>query len=434
MRFKPPAILGNLFSVFSRRSEEVPVTLKVVSSVMLSQKDRLWVLEVGESWIVVGSGTNGLTTLAQLQKGGLPLNQNGALPPFDLSLLQATSAFNGRDRMAAPAAPADVGAATTPHEVSFTAAAGSAEPVSPPPTSTNVATPEVESVPQERSDVLAIAPEFPLEPAAPEVAEEQVDESVPATPLDDGEAIVLPIDWLFGTPRVNASDFMVDLPEEFLLDEPVAATSAAEPVIVVDDVLPVADELTSDTPVLADAVAVVADQASAELTISAQEGTEAIVADPVAGESNDDFPSAPVADDDPMRAMRDVVARFAGEMSQMEGEHAANVATDSPHDGIASVSVRPEVEIDANGFPDPVVVAEIEMVEMNLQLAAEAGEQPEIIVAEAVETLQPIAKPDRQDVELSVGVAQSLAEQKDDEPVAPTTFATLYKQVRTNGH
>lgn len=55
-------------------------SLRVVGSVSMGARDRVCVLEVGESWIVVGSGSNGLTTLAQLHKGGQPLTERVPVP------------------------------------------------------------------------------------------------------------------------------------------------------------------------------------------------------------------------------------------------------------------------------------------------------------------------------------------------------------------
>lgn len=77
--FRGTSFLSRLFGGFTRF--EQPESLKVMGSVMLSPKDRVCVLEIGDSWLVVGSGSNGLTTLAQLHRGGRPLTEKSEVLP-----------------------------------------------------------------------------------------------------------------------------------------------------------------------------------------------------------------------------------------------------------------------------------------------------------------------------------------------------------------
>lgn len=68
-------------------------SLRVVGSVSMGARDRVCVLEVGDSWIVVGSGTNGLTTLAQLHKGGQPLTERVPVPAAGVVLSERPQAL-----------------------------------------------------------------------------------------------------------------------------------------------------------------------------------------------------------------------------------------------------------------------------------------------------------------------------------------------------
>ena len=81
---RAPSFLSAFFGRFTR--VEQPESLKVMGSVMLGPKDRVCVLEIGESWVVVGSGSNGLTTLAQLHRGGRPLTEKSSVLPSALEL------------------------------------------------------------------------------------------------------------------------------------------------------------------------------------------------------------------------------------------------------------------------------------------------------------------------------------------------------------
>ena len=69
--FVPPRVglLAALFSMFKRRAS-TPAQMRVIDTVALGPRDRAFIVEVGDSWIVVGQGGNGLSSLATLRKGG----------------------------------------------------------------------------------------------------------------------------------------------------------------------------------------------------------------------------------------------------------------------------------------------------------------------------------------------------------------------------
>lgn len=77
--FKAPSFLARLFQFFSRPLERTQ-SIKIVGAVSIGQRDRVCVMEIGESWLVVGSSSNGLTTLAHLNRGGSPLGIQPPLP------------------------------------------------------------------------------------------------------------------------------------------------------------------------------------------------------------------------------------------------------------------------------------------------------------------------------------------------------------------
>src|SRR6476661_3398476 len=97
MSFNPPALLTKIRSFLTRRPPDLGPGIKVISSLMLSPKDRVYLVEIGESWLVMGSSANGLTTLAQMHKGGLPLTLHPSQAPFSLeALMSGTTQSNDR--------------------------------------------------------------------------------------------------------------------------------------------------------------------------------------------------------------------------------------------------------------------------------------------------------------------------------------------------
>jgi flagellar protein FliO/FliZ len=64
-------------------------TMKVVGGLMLSPRERIVLIEVGESWLVVGIVPGQIKTLHTLPKGVLPLAENSA-KPFGQWLKQMT--------------------------------------------------------------------------------------------------------------------------------------------------------------------------------------------------------------------------------------------------------------------------------------------------------------------------------------------------------
>lgn len=69
--FVPPRVglLSALRSMFMRRASTAS-QMRVIDTVALGPRDRAFIVEVGESWIVVGQGGNGLSPLATLRRGG----------------------------------------------------------------------------------------------------------------------------------------------------------------------------------------------------------------------------------------------------------------------------------------------------------------------------------------------------------------------------
>lgn len=73
--FVPPrvgllaALSGGIRSMFMRRAS-TPSQMRVIDTVALGPRDRAFIVEVGESWVIVGQGGNGLSSLATLRKGG----------------------------------------------------------------------------------------------------------------------------------------------------------------------------------------------------------------------------------------------------------------------------------------------------------------------------------------------------------------------------
>lgn len=56
--------------------------LHVVGSASLGTRERVVVLEIGESWLVVGVGAGTVSALATLPKGDVPARDAAPLPPF----------------------------------------------------------------------------------------------------------------------------------------------------------------------------------------------------------------------------------------------------------------------------------------------------------------------------------------------------------------
>lgn len=56
--------------------------LNVVGSASVGTRERVVVLEIGESWLVVGVGPGNVNALATLPKGELPASLAVPLPPF----------------------------------------------------------------------------------------------------------------------------------------------------------------------------------------------------------------------------------------------------------------------------------------------------------------------------------------------------------------
>ena len=54
--------------------------LRVVGGLMLGARERIVLLEVGESWIVVGIGPGQINTLHTLPKGDVPASTSGEKP------------------------------------------------------------------------------------------------------------------------------------------------------------------------------------------------------------------------------------------------------------------------------------------------------------------------------------------------------------------
>lgn len=76
----PSGYWAALRSMFSPRPTPGS-EMRVVDSVALSPRDRLYVVEVGDCWLVVGQGAGGLSSLGMLRKGGLPLSDSLPRPP-----------------------------------------------------------------------------------------------------------------------------------------------------------------------------------------------------------------------------------------------------------------------------------------------------------------------------------------------------------------
>ena len=68
-------------------------TLKVVGGLMLSPRERIVLIEVGESWLVVGIVPGQIKTLHTLPKGVLPPSDN-SIKPFGQWLKQMTERHN----------------------------------------------------------------------------------------------------------------------------------------------------------------------------------------------------------------------------------------------------------------------------------------------------------------------------------------------------
>ena len=60
----------------------VGALLNVVGSASVGTRERVVVLEIGESWLVVGVGPGNVNALATLPKGELPASPAVPLPPF----------------------------------------------------------------------------------------------------------------------------------------------------------------------------------------------------------------------------------------------------------------------------------------------------------------------------------------------------------------
>jgi len=56
--------------------------LNVVGSASVGTRERVVVLEIGESWLVVGVGAGNVSALATLPKGEIPSSPAVPLPPF----------------------------------------------------------------------------------------------------------------------------------------------------------------------------------------------------------------------------------------------------------------------------------------------------------------------------------------------------------------
>lgn len=67
--------------------------LKIVGGLMLSTRERIVLVEVGDTWVVVGIVPGQIKTLHTLPKGELPATNNGERP-FGLWLKQMTERKN----------------------------------------------------------------------------------------------------------------------------------------------------------------------------------------------------------------------------------------------------------------------------------------------------------------------------------------------------
>jgi hypothetical protein len=477
MPFKPPALLRNLWSTISRRPPVEQVSLNVVGSLMLTQKDRLWVLEIGESWIVVGSGTNGLTSLAHLRKGGLPITGGILDVPFDLEALKSSGALNlgGRNNEApeqvesivAPAPAADCAALS---QLLETASVPEPEPEpAAPAESTGYAPEEVASdMRSDKPDEASAAPD--AAPVAPMVAAKEPDvvahlETVsedfpdPATVAEQAAAEELATEpaWAVGTSALGSDPVLLEMPEELLMnaspaiEAPVDGMEAAELQAseATEIEQPSSDEFESvhasledvvteslvESPCIDASVVTLADAAGevAPLDESAPDSAaDLITADdsiPVLSDVVDEsyaVVQGAAADHlDDYSAMQDEVLRFAGEMSQLESEQAATVAAQSAASEAALAS-QAAVEVDASGFPDPASAAIVEMVATDRLLAAEGADEARG-GGEARFQSTAVAEPDdeRESPVLSV-------EPDEAAPSEPLTFVQMYAKVKTN--
>lgn len=70
--------------------------LTVVGSASVGTRERVVVLEIGESWLVVGVGAGNVSALATLPKGDVPASPALPLPPFAARLQQLLDKNRGQ--------------------------------------------------------------------------------------------------------------------------------------------------------------------------------------------------------------------------------------------------------------------------------------------------------------------------------------------------